>query len=51
MTSGSNPNGVWTQVIAVIPRPEIEELAKIIGKRLIDTNEVRRTTYHTIPSL
>lgn len=27
------------QVVAATPRPEVEELAKIIGKRLIDTNE------------
>jgi hypothetical protein len=39
-TLETNPNGVWTQIVAATPRPEVEELAKIIGKRLIDTNEV-----------
>ena len=35
-----NPNGVWTHIVAHTPRPEVEELAKIIGKKSIDKNEV-----------
>jgi len=38
-SSEPNPNGVWTHIVAHTPPPEVEELAKIIGKKLIDTNE------------
>lgn len=35
----NNPHGIWAQIVAAAPAPEIDELAKIIGNRLIDTNE------------
>lgn len=38
-SSEPNPNGVWTHIVAETPPPEVEEIAKIIGKKLIDTNE------------
>ena len=30
----------WSHLIDYIPKPEIEEIERIIGKKLIDKNEV-----------
>jgi len=35
----SRSRGVWSQILRTAPAPEIEELTKIIGKRMIETNE------------
>ena len=40
MSCFSSPQGVWAQIVAHAPSPEVEELASMIGVHMINTNEV-----------
>lgn len=39
MSCFSSPQGVWAQIVARAPSPEVEELASMIGVHMINTNE------------